>query len=77
MAVGGASSHDVHDRLCVSGKHRLKCLQQSLGCLLDSRGVLEHFPQQQSSSAGPLLSVLVHRLQAVLKQMVAASMKKR
>lgn len=63
------------------GKQQLKNLQNALDCLLECYKSLEHFPKQCSFSAGDssgqLLPVLVHRLQTVLKQLVALCMKRR
>lgn len=63
-----------------SGK-QLRPLQSSLDCLLQCHAPLLAYPRssegEEEGSQHSLLALLVHRLQAVLKKMVAACMKKR
>ena len=61
------------------GRAHLRWLQSALKCLLECLKPLQEYPDEPSdeASSDPLFSVLVHRLQAVLKQLVAACMKKR
>ena len=63
------------------GRPHLRFLQNALKCLLECHKPLQEYPDryehEEGSPSDPLLPVLVHRLQAVLKQLVAVSMKKR
>ena len=63
------------------GRPHVRYLQCALKCLLECHKPLQEYPDhyehEEGSPSDPLLSVLVHRLQAVLKQLVVACMKKR
>ena len=68
----------VHNHMCTicvitTGKQQVKYLKCVLGCLLDTETIL---PERDQDTDGQLLTVLVHRLQTVLKQLMSVLTKK-